>query len=359
MMIPENRTGHSRLRRFTVPLAMGVLIAASFAASHHALAQTQPQTAALPPADDGSIYTIRIENDVTGTTDEYYTSGVQLGWTGPTGEVPDFLANFGHALLGSGNQRVSIDLSQQMYTPSNTQLNPPDPNDRPYAATLMLTGQLIQDTDTSRTRLGMQVGVLGPDAGGEIVQNGFHAIIGDTQNRGWGYQLDNRPELNFFADRTWRVPLLTVASLPALNDAPVGVDFLPDVTGFVGTEQIYAQAGGVLRIGQGLEDDFGAGRIMPGINGGDAYLPDSGFAWYVFGGADGQAVAYNTLLAGNSFANGPSVDTAPLVGEFEVGVAMIWHGVRVTASQTWQTHEFTSQQGGLFDFGSVAVSARF
>ena len=181
MMIPENRTGHSRLRRFTVPLAMGVLIAASFAASHHALAQTQP--AVLPPADDGSIYTIRIENDVTGTTDEYYTSGVQLGWTGPTGEVPDFLANFGHALLGSGNQRVSIDLSQQMYTPSNTQLNPPDPNDRPYAATLMLTGQLIQDTDTSRTRLGMQVGVLGPDAGGEIVQNGFHAIIGDTQNR--------------------------------------------------------------------------------------------------------------------------------------------------------------------------------
>jgi lipid A 3-O-deacylase len=38
---------------------------------------------------------------------------------------------------------------------------------------------------------------------------------------------------------------------------------------------------------------------------------------------------------------------------------VIWHGVRITASQTWQTHEFTSQQGGMFDFGSVAVSARF
>jgi lipid A 3-O-deacylase len=315
--------------------------------------------ASLPPVDDGSIYTIRLENDVTGSTDQYYTSGEQIGWTGPTGFVPGFLSRFGHALLGDGNQRVSIDISQQMYTPADTQINPPDPDDRPYAATLLLTGQLIQDTDVTRTRLGIQAGVLGPDAGGEIVQNGFHSIIGDKKNQGWDYQLDNRPVLNFFADRTWRLPLLTVASLPELNTAPVSIDFLPDVTGFVGTEQIYAQAGGIFRIGQGLEDDFGAGRIMPGIDGGDAYLPDSGFAWYFFGGVDGQAVAYNTLLEGNSFASGPGVDKEPFVGEFEVGLAFIWHGVRATLSQTWQTHEFATQQGGLFDFGSAAISARF
>jgi hypothetical protein len=98
---------------------------------------------------------------------------------------------------------------------------------------------------------------------------------------------------------------------------------------------------------------------MPGEDGGDAYLPDPGFAWYLFGGMDGRAVAYNTLLEGNSFAEGPGVDEKPLVGEFVLGLAIIWHGVRVTVSQTWQTHEFVTQQGGLFDFGSVAVSARF
>ena len=344
------------VRCFPILLLAGSIIVTAFAISPAAFAQT----ASLPPADDGSIYTVRVENDVTGRTDEYYTSGLQLGWTGPTGEVPGFLANFGHAVLGAGNQRVSIDLSQQMYTPSDTQLNPPDPNDRPYAATLLLTGQLIQDTETSRTRLGVQAGVLGPDAGGEIVQNGFHTIIGDVQSEGWGYQLDNRPVLNFFADRTWRVPLLTLASLPSLNASPIGVDVLPDVTGFVGTEQIYAQAGGILRVGQGLDDDFGAGRIMPGIDGGDAYLPDSGVAWYLFGGVDGQAIAYNTLLEGNSFSDsGPSVTKKPFVAEFEVGFAVIWHGLRLTFSQTWQTHEFTTQQGGMFDFGSVALSARF
>jgi hypothetical protein len=315
---------------------------------------------ALPPPDDGSIYTIRIENDVTGDTDEYYSAGEQLGWTGPTGEVPGFLANAGHAVLGAGDQRLSIDISQQIFTPSNTQINPPDPDDRPYAATLLLTGQLIQDTDLYRTRVGMQVGVLGPDAGGEVVQNGFHTIIGDKSNQGWDDQLDNRPVLNFFVDRTYRIPLVNLVSLPFLNAAPVGIDVLPDVTGFVGTEEIYGQVGATLRLGQGLQDDFGAGKMMPGTTGGDAYNPDSGFAWYFFTGVDGQAVAYNTLLSGNSFSSsGPSVDTTPIVGEFEVGAAIIWHGVRITATQTWQSHEFSSQQGGWFDYGSVAVSARF
>jgi lipid A 3-O-deacylase len=315
---------------------------------------------ALPPPDDGSIYTVRIENDTTGTTDEYYTAGEQVGWTGPTGAVPDFIANAGHAVLGAGDQRLSIDLSQSLYTPSDTQLSPPDPNDRPYAATLLLTGQLIQDTDLFRTRVGMQAGVLGPDAGGQIVQNTFHTIIGDTSNKGWAYQLDNRPVLNFFVDRTYRLPLVNLVSLPFLNAAPVGIDVLPHITGFVGSEEIYAQAGAVLRLGQGLQDDFGAGKIMPGTTGGDAYNPDSGFAWYAFTGVDGQAVAYNTLLAGNSFSSsGPSVDTKHIVGEFELGLAVIYHGVRVTFSQTWQSHEFTNQQGGWFDYGSVAVSARF
>ncbi len=335
-------------------LVLGLQLAAPAA-----LAQAAPGPG-LPAPDDGSIYTIRLENDVTGTTDRYYTSGEQLGWTGPTGVVPGFIARAGHAVLGAGDQRVSIDISQSIFTPANTQLNPPNPDDRPYAATLLLTGQLIQDTEFYRTRIGVQAGVLGPDAGGEIVQNGFHDIIGNNTNKGWDYQLDNRPELNFFVDRTWRIPLVSLVNLPALNAAPIGIDVLPDLTGFVGTEEIYAQAGAILRLGQGLQDDFGAGRIMPGLTGGDAYNRDSGFAWYFFGGVDGQAVAYNTLLSGNSFSSsGPSVDTLPLVAEFEMGLAVIYHGVRVTFSQTWQTHEFASQQGGLFDFGSVAVSARF
>ncbi|WP_284943963.1 lipid A deacylase LpxR family protein [Acidisoma cladoniae] len=319
-----------------------------------------PVLPGLPAPDDGSIYTVRVENDTVANTDRYYTSGIQAGWTGPTGLVPTFLANAGHAVLGVGDQRVSIDISQSLYTPSDTQIRPPDPHDRPYAAVLVVTGQLIQDTDLTRTRIGAQLGVLGPDAGGELVQNSFHTIIGDTENKGWGYQLDNRPIVNFFADRTWRIPVVNLVSLPFIAPSPVGIDILPDATAFVGTEMIYAQAGATLRIGQGLDNDFGVARIMPGTSGGDAYDQSPGLTWYAFGGADGKVVAYNTLLEGNSFSNtGPSVTEKPVVAEFDVGLAAIYHGVKISYTQVWQTHEFDGQQGGLFEFGSLAVSARF
>ena len=47
------------------------------------------------------------------------------------------------------------------------------------------------------------------------------------------------------------------------------------------------------------------------------------------------------------------------MGEFEAGVGIIWHGVRITYTQTWQTEEFNGQKGGLFNFGSLALSTRF
>ncbi len=47
------------------------------------------------------------------------------------------------------------------------------------------------------------------------------------------------------------------------------------------------------------------------------------------------------------------------VGELELGAAVIYRGVRLTYSQTWQTQEFRTQKGGLFNFGSLAASVRF
>jgi lipid A 3-O-deacylase len=315
----------------------------------------------MPPADDGSIYTLRVENDTFANTDRYYSAGDQIGWTGPTGYLPDFIARAGHAAFGDGQQRISIDISQSLFTPVNTQISPPDPTDRPYAATLVVTGQLIQDDEISRTKIGTQLGVLGPDAGGQLVQNAFHTIIGDAQNKGWAYQLDNRPIVNLFIDRTYRVPLLNLpVDVPYVASSGLAIDMLPDITGFVGTQRVYGEAGATFRIGQGLDTDYGVARILPGMTGGDAYNQNPGLTWYAFGGVDGQAVAYDTLLDGNSFTSqGPHVNPKPFVAEFEAGLAIILHGVKISYTQVWQTHEFDTQQGGMFEFGSLAVSARF
>lgn len=310
---------------------------------------------AEPPQDPHGILTLQVENDAVstrkGTTDEYYTSGLRIGYTTGTDAVPDFLGRLGHVVWGDGVQRVSFDISQSIFTPHNTQANPPDPRDRPYAGWLRGDIQLLTDKDNSRSVLGVSLGVVGSAALGREVQNGFHDIIGDPSTKGWGSQLPNEPTLQLLAARTYRLPVGRVAGLET--------DVLPALTVGVGTVRDYAQAGFVFRIGQGLDSDFGVPRIQPGFSGGDAYTPTRPFAWYVFAGGNGQAVARDLFLDGTAFSSSPNVGHRTLVGEAEAGAAVMFGGVRVTYVQVFQTPEFKRQRAGLFNYGSLSASIRF
>nr|MDQ2803010.1 lipid A deacylase LpxR family protein [Pseudomonadota bacterium] len=292
-----------------------------------------------------------VENDATAGTDRYYTSGLHLGWTSPTDRVPDFLAGIGRAVWGAGQQRLSAGLSQLLFTPSDTQIAPPDPRDRPYAGLLIGNLALIQDTDTTRSVLDLDLGVIGPAALGEQLQNGFHSVIDQHGNRGWGSQLPNQPVLELLASRTWR--------LPVASPGPFEIDALPTVTAGVGTFRDYALAGAQVRFGQGLGSDFGAPRIPPGLTGWNAYLATPPIAWYIFAGVDGQAVAFDETIDGEPFASTRHVSRLPFVGEFEAGIAVMAFGLRVNFTDVVQSHEFHTQHGGPFQFGSASISFKF
>ncbi len=306
--------------------------------------------AAMPTGRDGTL-TLRIENDALNGTDRYYTAGESVGWTGPVGKVPDPLGQLGRRLWGDGQQRIALGLSQLLFTPADTQITPPAPKDRPYAGLLLGGLALIQDTHFHRDVLRLDLGVIGPDALGEQVQNGFHHLIGDTTNKGWSYQLPDQPVVEAIEQRIWRVRLGTAG--------PLEVDVLPELTGSLGTWRVAAEAGATLRIGQGLGADFGAPRIQPGLTGDNAYATTRRFAWYAFVGADGQAVAWDETIAGEPFANTRHVALEPLVGEAEIGVAVIVDGVRASFTHVMQTQSFRGQSGGLFWFDSVSVSVPF
>jgi hypothetical protein len=306
--------------------------------------------AAAPAGSDGTL-TVRLENDALNGTDRYYTAGQSIGWTGPVGDVPDVLGQLGRRLWGDGQQRISLGLTQLLFTPANTQISPPDPKDRPYAGLLLGGVSLIQDTPTRRDVLRVDLGVIGPDALGEQVQNGFHHLIGDTTNRGWSDQLPNQPVVELIAQRIWRVRLGVAG--------PLEIDMLPELTGSVGTWRVAGEAGAMLRIGQRLGADFGAPRIQPGLTGDDAYETARRFAWYAFVGADGQAVAWDETIEGEPFASTRHVALEPLLGEAEIGVAVIVHGVRASFTHVMQTQSFRGQSGGVFWFDSLTVSVPF
>ena len=341
--------------RRSVPSARRRLLLASAAGLAGTLAVTAAARAE-PPQDPYGTITAQVENDAVstlrGTSDQYYTSGLRLGWTSGTDDLPTPISELDRFFWGPGVQRIALGVQQNLYTPRNTQSRVAIPDDRPYAGVLLGTVNLLSDTDSYRSIVGVQFGVLGSGAGGYQVQNGFHSLIGDTPNLGLRNQLPDQPIFQVQAGRIWRFPLVNAYGL--------SVDVLPQALGAAGDFRTYAQGGAVFRIGQGLNSDFGVSRISPGMDGTDAYKNTRPFAWYLFGGADGQAVGYDVTLEGSTFQAGePHVSKVWDVGELEGGLALLYRGFRLTYSQTWQTAEFHQQKSGLFSFGSVALSAKF
>jgi lipid A 3-O-deacylase len=309
---------------------------------------------AQPASDTASIWTIQGENasiTLSSPADRFYVNGLRLGWTSPTTVVPNFLADLGHTLWGGGQQRIAFDLAQQIYTPDGTSTTVPSPRDRPYAGVLLGNFSLMSDNDDSRSVLTVSLGVVGPDSGAQQLQNDFHDLIGQNRTRGWGSQIQNTPVFEVLHERTWRLPMGTLAGLET--------DALPSLTIGLGDLRDYIQTGVTFRFGQGLNSDFGVPRLRPGLSGGDAFTPTRPFAWYVFAGVDGQAVAYDMLLQSSPFRGGPHVSTVWDVAEMQGGFAVMAYGMRLTFAYVAQTHEFNGQAGGLHQFGSASLSLRF
>ena len=305
-------------------------------------------------ADPASIWTLQDENASLSRVkprDHFYTNGLRLGWTSPTSMVPDALNELGTALWGGGQQRISFDLSQQIYTPKDTAVAVPDPRDQPYAGLLTGNFSLINDTADTRSVLTLSLGVAGPAAGGGDLQNGFHDLIGKAAAKGWNAQIPNTAAVELLHERTWRVPIGTIGALEA--------DILPALTVGVGDVRDYGQVGVTFRAGQGLASDFGVPRLRPGLSGGDAYVPTRPLAWYAFAGVDGQAVAYDLLLQSAPFRSGPHVSPVWDIAEGQAGFAVMAYGMRLTVAYVVQTQEFHGQPCGIHQFGSVSLSVRF
>lgn len=307
---------------------------------------------AAPPADPLGIWTIQEENSSFGAgaaRDKLYVNGLSLSWTSATDRLPAFLARTDHSVWGAGQERVTLSLDQQIYTPVKTELSTPDPNDRPYAGLLLANLTLLSDTDRTRSLIELSAGLVGPDSGGEALQIAFHHLIGQTTAAGWAHQITDTAAVEATAARTWRLPL------PGPS-AGLEADVLPAFTAGVGDLRDYAQAGVLLRLGEGLDSDFGPPRLRPGLSGEDAFVATREAAWYAFFGGDAQAVGYDLLLQAKPFRSGPHAPLMWDVAEGEVGFAALTRLFRLTFLYAVQSPEFRRQGGGPHQFFSASIA---
>jgi hypothetical protein len=315
-----------------------------------------------PLAAVAGNYTAQFENDRIADTDRHYTTGMRINWVSDRAtDSPLWAKNlldriYPLADLRAG--RVGLALGHNVFTPENTATTALVTDDRPYAG--WLYGGISAHAETTRTIAGrtldtldtveLNIGVVGPMALAEEVQNGFHELINVRRANGWRNQLRNEPAVMLIAERRWRPDPLNIGSVAA--------DIIPHMGVSLGNVMTLANAGATFRIGQDLDVDFGPPHVRPTLSGLAAVAGGTDFAWYLFAGAEGRYVAHNIFLDGNTFANSHSVDRIPLVADIQAGAAIVVNDIRLAFTHVFRTREFEGQRRSD-RYGAISLSARF
>jgi hypothetical protein len=295
-----------------------------------------------------------IENDTIAGTDRHYTNGLEFSYLSDQDAVADSVRDGLAVMPGFGRKdtlRFGITLGQQIFTPENTDATGPLPDERPYAAWLYLGLGVIADHGSQLDTWVLNLGIVGPSAKGEQVQNEFHRLIGSDKARGWDNQLRDEVGVQLLYDHRWR-------NLWKRSMRSVGLDLSPHVGFSVGNVSTYVSSGLTLRFGNNLEVDYGAPRIRPSLPGSSFFEPRRGFGWYLFVGADGRAVVHNIFLDGNTSKDSLSVDKKRFVLDTQTGLAIVWNRTRITYTYVLRTEEYDGQ-GRPDRFASLSLSRRF
>jgi lipid A 3-O-deacylase len=311
------------------------------------------------------VFTVYFENDYFGGEDQHYTNGVKLSWLssdltdwGQTGWRKTFVEMLPFVNREGAQKNLGFAFGQNIYTPRNISLNPPDPTDRPYAGWSYLEFTFVSKTAKIMDTLSIQAGLVGRHSYAQDTQTVVHEWLNDETPRGWAHQLEDEVGVNVVFERNWRLYGRTLGNL-------LGADVVPHAGVSLGNVQTYANAGATVRLGLNLPSDFGTGLIRAAsapnspIDDTDPRVAsDRDWSFFVFGGADGRAVARDLFLDGNTFEDSPSVDKESFVADAHYGVGVITGRWQLTYTEVVRSREFEAQLRKN-NYGSVTLSCAF
>ena len=293
-----------------------------------------------------SFTSFTFENDFFAGYDRHYTNGLQLAFLADLASAPEGLRNAA-PLRWSADPQAVVAFGQRIYTPANTDINPPNSDDRPYAGWLYAMTDVRTRAAPTVDHLTITLGMVGPASGARQTQNFVHDALNEPRSAGWDTQVRNRATFMAGFERAW--PGVVYGGF-----AGNSYDIATRVGVNVGTPMTYADAGAVLRYGRNLPADLPVTHISLGPPR-DGFRGAPVFGWYGWVGVDARAVAYNTFIDGSTFSGGPNVSLEPFGYDMQLGVAAAWPTARVGFTLVQRSREFRGQ-GGPDRFGQLAIS---
>lgn len=277
------------------------------------------------------------DNDLFLATDRYYTQGAWLELVSPFVKR----SPLSRVLLPAERDAINeygLILQQDVFTPYTILKEGIQYGERPWCATLYLSHHLMSWDWRTKTTLEtkLDIGMIGPAAGGEQMQMGIHTALDNALPRGWKHQLKNDIMLNYLFNYE---------------------------EGLIVHKHFTLLAGSAVRLGTIYNDaGLGFGVKAGKVNSFFAPLTSKGFHWYMFAKTNVKYVMYNATLQGGMF-NRSSVyvlsgdELSRVVLTAEGGIALCFNKLEFVYSNGYRTAEF--ERGLDHGWGHFALKLNF
>lgn len=297
-------------------------------------------------------------------TDRHYTSGtgIAVQWQNDAtdeiiGQIPSIYDEFAPQTPGT-SFGAGVVCSMNMYTPTDLSDPNPIPDDRPYAG-WSYAGFIAQRANRAETipvfeHIELDLGTIGASGQAGKVQTWVHDQYGAEKPEGWDNQIRDEVGIDLRYQRRWRMDLMGEQ-----GDRGVGVQLIPEAGFTVGTTDINAATGALIRAGWNMPDDFGPGRMRYASDFTRSFANLSNApSGYLFMRVAGALVAHDSTIDGSFFRNSPVEGASETcIGEWQAGVALqFFKYFQVVYSQTYTSHEFVGQKH-IDAYGALNLTA--
>jgi hypothetical protein len=310
-------------------------------------------------SDYSGALSVSWDNDETMGSDNNYTHGGFISWA--TNEVnsydsdgfvrkwADFWSFLPHVGERGSETYAAWTLGLEAFTPDRYRNPDPPLDDQPYAGTLYVDSTLRTWFGRSASTWTLRLGMVGPSAHAEQIQNGFHKLVGVAGAEGWDTQLSDEPILNvgYTRDYLW---------LEGEFDGPMSWRLVPTVDAALGT-YLTGLGGGIFgEIGWNLPAKFGGRRLFQGFEPALSMGvgPQNNLSVALYGGLGGYGIAYFLPLDGNVFHDSRSVDSNSALGVLTAGVSLRYKRFAARTGVTYYTETFATERERV-DFASFEL----
>ncbi len=305
---------------------------------------------------DAFRFNLYFENDIFAATDHQYTSGVEFDLIYHVENPSSKIYNLLFLDYGKIDTYVNFSVANQIFTPRDINETELIVDDRPYAGWTFFEAGIHKSSKDHLRSMYLQIGIVGPAAKGEEIQNAIHDITDSNPAMGWDNQLDNELGINFRYVHKWRFVPPDIIGMESA--------FIPYLEGDFGNISIQGTAGVAMRFGWNIPKDYGVSTVDTGGEDGipvyDEFSAMREQSWSFSFNLSGalSGVVRDIFLDGNTFKESHSVEKEPFVGYLGFGFSARYANFMLEFIQMKNTRKFKFEKD-MHSVGTVVASWLF